>query len=498
MSKQSKGRSWKFPSAYTILFVLLILVAGLTHIMPAGYYDYQDESGQIITAQVMSEMSSAERKSLGDIQPIAGTFTKVERSGQLLYIPMAVVKGFYDSIEVAVFVLFLGGFLGVIARTRAIDVGITNLMENMKSRMYLLITILMFIFSLGGISYGMGEETIAFYPILLPIMVAAGFDVMAAGAVILLGAGVGVLASVLNPFATGIASDLAGVSLTDGMGLRLMQWAIFTPFTIFYVIRYAKSVMKNKALSVTADLNESINKEILANHESTIEKLTTRQFIVLGLFILTFVVMVFSLLPLRDWNPEWDWLTLDWYFTEIAALFFTASIIVGLVAGLKESEIGNSFVSGAKDVLGVVFVLVLSRGLKIVMEDGMIMDSILSFAETTVTGLPKILYINMIYWLHILMSIFIPSTSGLAGVSMPIMAPLAELAGVSRSLVITAYQSASGLVNLFSPTGGILMGALMLSKIPYDRYIKFALNYLIIIFLATTVLLTMGVMFNIG
>lgn len=498
MSKRRKNNQWSFPSTYTILFVALILLAILTYIMPAGYYDYYNsDNNSIVRAEDYSQMSLVERKAL-NLKPMTGTFTRMDRSGQLLAVPMAAVKGFYDSIEVVVFVLFMGGFLGVITRTRAIDVGIANLMQSMNNRIYLLMALLIVIFSLGGISYGMGEETIAFYPILLPIMVVAGFDVMVGASVILLGAGAGVLTSILNPFATGIASNLAGVKLIDGMGLRVAQWLLFMGFTMFYVIRYAKRVYKNPELSVTHDLNEQINKEILHNRHVQTEKLTLSQRWVLVFFVMTFSLMVFSLLPFSDWNASWATFTLGWEFPQIAALFFMASIGVGLVAGLNQQDVADSFVSGAKDVLGVVFVLVLSRGLKVIMEDGMIIDTILAFAEKIVRGLPNILYINIIYLLHMVLALFIPSTSGLAGISMPIMAPLAEIAGVSESLVITAYQSASGLVNMVSPTSGILMGALMVARIPYERYIRFAFKYLLGLFIATVVLLTMGVVFHVG
>ncbi|NIZ19405.1 YfcC family protein [Entomospira culicis] len=497
MSEESKGKSWSFPSTYTILVIALIFVAGLTYIIPAGSYDYQDPMGQIIPAEEASLMSADERKAL-KLSPIAGTFTRMESRGQIKHLPMAPIKGFADSVEVATFVLFIGGFLGVIAKTRAIDVGIASLMTRMRSRLYLLMAMLISIFSLGGMSYGMGEETIAFYPILLPMMVAAGFDVMAAAAVILLGAGTGVLTSVLNPFATGVASDLAGVSIGDGMPFRLVQWALFAFFTMFYVIRYAKRTQKSPMLSVTHDLNPEINAEILANHQEHAEKLTLRQTLVLITFIATFGVMVFSLLPFSDWNENLASLELGWYFPELAALFLSSSILVGFLAGFNERDIAGSFVAGAKDVLGVVLVLVLSRGLKVVMEEGMIIDSILAFSEQAVQGLPQVVYINVVYFLHIILSIFIPSTSGLAGLSMPIMAPLADIAGVSKSLVITAYQSASGLVNMVSPTSGILMGALMVSKIPYDRFIKFVWKYIATLFVATMVLLTLGVLLGVG
>jgi uncharacterized ion transporter superfamily protein YfcC len=496
MSEDTKSKSWKFPTTYAILFAMLVLVAGLTYVMPAGFYNYRDAQGNVILAHEYQQLEAGERRGL---EPIAGTFTRVENKGQLMSIILAPVRGLYDSVEIVAFVLFIGGFLGVVTRTRAIDVGIARLMENMKDRIYLLMAVLMFIFSTGGFSYGMGEETIAFYPILLPIMIMAGFDVMAAAAVILLGAGIGVLTSIVNPFATGIASGLAGVSITDGMGLRIVQWMLFVSFTIFYVLRYAIKTHKNPELSVTRDLNESINKEILANSsQGNVEKLTGRQKLVLVLFIATFMLMIFSLIPFSDWSVALEPITMGWYFAEIAALFLGAAILIGVVGGLSEEEIGQGFVAGARDVLGVVFVLVLSRGIKILMDDGMIIDSILAYSEGLTAGLPKVLYINVVYLVHVVLSIFIPSTSGLAGLSMPIMAPLADMAGVSKSLVITAYQSASGLVNMVTPTGGILMGALMLARIPYDRYIKFAFKYLITIFLGTMALLTFGVLFGIG
>jgi uncharacterized ion transporter superfamily protein YfcC len=492
-----KKRSFKMPTSYGILMLLMIVVFILGRVVPSGHYDYQAEDGTVISGLDVDNYDG----SSGEIKPIPGSFKQLEKPAMsIAAIFTAPIKGFLNAGEVCIFVLVVGGLLGVITKTQAIDVGIASIMRSMQHRIYSLIAVLVILFSVGGTTYGMGEETVAFYPILLPIIIAAGFDAMTGGSIIMLGAGIGVLASIVNPFATGVASDLANVTLADGMALRFIQYLLFVVLTIVFIVRYAMKVKKHPEASVLKDLNASINAEFLSsdsNNSSEPQKVTGRQKAVLIIFAVTFIVMIYAVIPFADLGitaiP-----TLGWWFVELSGLFFFSALLCGIVYGLSEEDIVDSFINGAKDVLGVVLIIGLARGLSIMMNESMIIDSVLAFSEKTVRGLPSVLYINGVYWLHILLSIFIPSTSGLAAVSMPIMAPMADIAGVSRSLVITAYQSASGIVNLVSPTSGIIMGALILSKIPYERYLKFVWKFLALIVILTMAVLSLGALFNIG
>lgn len=443
---------FRMPTAYTILFIILAIAAMLTWIVPAGQYD-----------------------KTADGQPIPGTYALTEQNRQGVGdILTASIKGFYEAADVALFILMVGGFLGVVMETGAITAGIKNIIVKLSGRETLLIPILMVLFGLGGTTFGMWEETIAFFPLLIPVFLAAGFDTMTAVAVILLGAGAGVLCSTVNPFATGIASGFAGVSMGDGILVRLAQLVVFEGAAIWYVMSYAKKVRADPSKSLGS--RESISDTDVSDGGR--RRLTGRDKVTLALFALTFLIMVYSVIPFSDLGitaiP-----TLGWWFDELSALFLVSGVVIGLVGGLKEERLVDCFVSGAGELLSVALIIAVSRGITVIMNEGLITDTVLSFGEGILSSLSSKVFGFFVFLLYLLLSVFIPSTSGLAALSIPIMAPLGDFANVARSVIITAFQSASGIVNLITPTGAVVMGALTLGRIPYDRWIKFSWKYVV-------------------
>ena len=442
-------RKLRMPSAETILLLLILIVAALTWILPAGQYHY-----------------------LEDGAPIAGSYTQVSRSGQSIWaVTRAPLEGFYEAIEVAVFILMVGGFLGVMGKTGAVDAGIAAIVGKLGHRGGVLIPILMCAFALGGTTFGMSEETIAFYPLLLPVMVAAGYDTVTAVSVILLGAGAGVLGSTVNPFATGIAAGFAGVSMGQGIGLRLLLLGICLALSVGYVLFYGQRVHKDPSLSlVAAQREENLRHFALKNQEKTV--LTKSQKLALWLFGGTFLVMIYGVIPFSDMGltaiP-----TLGWWFPELSALFWVAAVLTGLLCGVGEKDIVSGFVAGAADLLGVAFIIGISRGITVIMNQGKITDTILYWGEQALSEAGGVGFILLAFGIFVLLSFLIPSSSGLATLSMPIMAPLAEMTGVSRALLVTAYQSASGLVNLITPTSAVVMGALAIGRVSYGTWIRF-------------------------
>lgn len=457
-------RNFRMPTAYTILFGIVLLMILLTWVVPSGEYDHR-----------------------ADGEPIAGSYHRVEDVRQpITALVTAPMEGFYEAIDVAAFILMVGGFLGVVAKTGAIDAGISAIIRGLRGREILLIPILMCVFALGGTTFGMAEETIAFYPLVLPIIVAAGYDTITAVATILLGAGIGVLGSTVNPFATGIAAGFAGVSLGSGILLRVVMLLVLLALAIWYVMTYARRVRADHGRSLVADRRS----EYLA-HFGTLEQkqtgLTGTQKLALVLFALTFLVMIYAVIPFGDMGLPLP--ALGWWFPELSALFLAASIILGLLCRLSERDIVDSFVSGAAELLGVAFIIGISRGITVVMNAGKITDTILNLGEGALTGAGSLPFLLLTYLLYLPLSFLIPSTSGLATLSMPIMAPLADFAGVGRELVITAFQSASGLINLITPTSAVVMGALAIGHVPYDRWWRFVWKLLALIFVVTLLLL---------
>lgn len=461
---------FKMPTAYTVLFVIIILMTALTWVVPSGSYDYKENG-----------------------EPIAGTYHRVEDVRQpLSAVVMSPLEGLYEAIDIAAFILMVGGFLGVLSKTGAIDAGIANIIRKLKGREKLLIPILMCAFALGGTTFGMSEETIAFYPLVLPIVLAAGYDSLTGVAIILLGAGVGVIGSTVNPFATGIAAGFAGVTLGEGMLLRVVILLALLALAIWFVMAYAQRVKTDPSRSLVAD-RRSEHLDHFGGLNTDHGQLSGIQKLALVLFAATFLVMVYAVIPFGDMGLPLP--TLGWWFPELSALFLAAAIITGLCCALKEEEVVSSFVGGAAELLGVAFIIGISRGITVIMNNGRITDTILSWGETALTGAGAMVFMALTYLSYIPLSFLIPSTSGLATLSMPIMAPLADFAGVNRELVITAFQSACGLVNLITPTSAVVMGALAIGRIPYDRWLKFTWKFLVGIFALMLVLLCLGVIF---
>jgi uncharacterized ion transporter superfamily protein YfcC len=471
MADNAKKSGWSFPTAYTILFALIIFVAALTWIIPAGEYD-----------RVVNE-------ELGEEVPVPGTYHEVEASPQRLLrsMLMAPIAGMYDpaegearAIDVALFVLMIGGFLGVVTKTGAIDAGIGRAMTALRGREIWMIPILMALFAAGGTSYGMAEESLAFYALIIPVMIAAGYDALTAVAIIMLGAGIGTLGSTVNPFATVIASDAAQIPFTDGIWSRVVILALGWLACVVYVMRYATRVKANPAASLVADMKADNEKHFIKSKGAATIEFTPARRIILTIFAITFAIMI------------WGVSSAGWWMGEMSALFLGSAILIGLIARMSEKELTGTFVDGAKDLLGVALIIGVARGIVVVMNDGKITDTILFWATQAVGDLPTVLFVNVLFWIEVLLSFFVPSSSGLAVLSMPIMAPLAEFAGASRDVAVTAYQSANGLVNLINPTFAVVMGGLAIGRVGYDRWLKFMWPLLLVLIVLITIVLSAG------
>jgi len=494
----SKNKKFKMPTAYTILISIIIAVAVLTWIIPAGQYNYVDPTAS-------------------KLQPIPGTYKVVDSNPQGAWeIINAPIAGFADAQDIALFVLVIGGFLGVIMKTGAIDAGIGNIVKKLKGNERMMIPILMIAFSLGGTSFGMAEETIAFYPLIIPVFIAAGYDTITAVSTVLVGAGIGVLNSTVNPFATGVASGFAGISIGEGLFFRLAMLVIQLGIAIIFVMRYAEKVKADPQASLVSDLKKANEEHFLGQSSGEELELTGRRVAILWVFAATFLIMILGVIPwaykfgitiFERMNDAIMNLPLigslvgspvplgDWWFGEMTVLFLVASVICGKIYGMKEKEIVGAFVAGARDLLGVALIVGVSRGITIVMNAGGMTDTVLYWGEQSLAGLGKIPFLIFTYVFYLPMSFLIPSTSGLATLSMPIMAPLGEFAGVAKSLVVTAYQSASGIINLITPTSAVVMGALSIGRIDYTKWVKYAGPLLGLLFATTCIGLAIGTLF---
>ncbi len=484
-AKKKRG----MPSSFTILLALLAIVAIVTVIVSGT-------SGGEVTAARLSDFCTAP------------------------------VKGFADALPVCLFVMILGGFLGMMTETGALDNGIAVLVQKLKGNEIMLIPVLMLIFSLGGTTYGMCEETVPFYALLAATMMAAGFDPMVGAATVLLGAGCGCLGSTVNPFAVGAAVDaLTGVDIAVNqsiiIGLGAVLWIVTTAMSIVFVMSYAKKVKADKGSTILSmqelkDAEEAHGKA--ASEVNKEVKLTGRQKGVLIAFAFTFVVMIVGFIPLADLNEGvanffdagavydadgnavvqgWSALITglpigQWYFDEASTWFFLMAILIGIIGGLSEKQIVNTFITGAADMMSVVLVIALARGISVLMASTGLDVYVLDAAANALAGLSGVIFAPMSFLVYFGLSFLIPSTSGMATVSMPIMGPLAVKLGFSPEVMVMIFSAAIGVVNLFTPTSGAIMGGLALAKIEWTTWLKFALKLIVALSVVCAVILTVA------
>jgi uncharacterized ion transporter superfamily protein YfcC len=487
----------RFPTAFTVLAAVLALVWIASFFVPAGVYDTDPKTGNPVPGtyhrlpscsdvaegtQCVDESLAFKIKQLW-IAPPNGLYGVENGQGQVGPEEEGIL---YGSAAIFLFVLAVGAFITVTMKTEAIQTGIGRLALRYRQTGWVLIAILMVVFALGGTSYGMWEETLGFFALLVPLALALGYDRMVAAAIIFLGAGTGVIASTVNPFATGVASDAAGISIGDGIGLRIALWLVLVPIAITYVVFYARRISLDPARSIVG-ISPS-DAEEARGLVTDVPRLTGRQKIILCLFGFTFLWMIYGFIP---WNDLWQegfsrdfpLPTFNWfYFPEAAAMFLIMAVVIGLIAKLGEEGTVNTIVAGAGDFLGAALIIVLARGITVVMKNSYMTDTVLHAMENVVSGTSSGAFAILAFLVNIPIAFLVPSSSGQAALVMPILAPLSGFAGVPKEISVTAFQSASGLVNLFTPTSAVIMGGLALTKARYDHYLRFVWPYLIIVF----------------
>jgi uncharacterized ion transporter superfamily protein YfcC len=481
-------RRFTLPSAYTILFALIVIMAIATWIIPAGTYDL-DKEGAPIPGTYHEVKSNPQRILVDSVTaPINGLYGIENADGNINYYNSGTLFG---AIDVALFIIIIGGFLGVTMSTGAIQAGIGRLVTRLRGRERLMIPILMTVFALGGTTYGMAEESLAFYVLVITVMIAAGYDALTGAAVVLLGCGIGTLGSTINPFATGIASGFAGISISDGLVSRLIILIVGLAIGIFFVLRYADRVKRDPAASMVYDMRADNEARFQVQEEGGgVGILTGRHKVILTVFALAFVVMMYGVIPWEDLGIGLP--TLWWWFPEMTASFIVFAIVIGLIGRMRESELTESFVAGARDLLGVALIIGIARGITVVMNNGEITDTVLHWAETALGDVGQAAFSIVMFLLFLPLSFLIPSSSGLATVAMPIMAPLASFVDVPESLVVTAYQSANGLMNLFIPTSAVVMGGLAIARVPYGRYLRWVWPLLVLLGVLSIIVLGIG------
>ncbi len=493
----------KLFSLITILVIVIIIAAIATWLVPAGRYNtlsfeggtfkYNTDSSAMPLPFSKKTLDSLhifiplEKFASGGIRkPVAvpETFHLINKNAQgPVDILEAPLMGITDAIEIILFVLIIGGFMNVFHETGAMVKGLTSLSYRMKGKEAWLIITLTFLFSFGGASFGMAEEGLVFYPVLIPLFLAAGYDLLVPVAVIFGGTNLGTLSSFTNPFSTIIASNAAGVNWTDGLTERIVMFALSTIIMIWYMVRYAQKVKKDPSQSLVYRIDGIALSPYQNIESSTVaEPLTRKNKLLLLLFLFTFLVMITGVV----------WF--DWWLLEMSALFLASSILIAVITKTNESIFVSRFIKGSEQLLGVAFIIGVARGVTIVLNDGHISDSILFYSAKLVSGMPPALFIIVLLVLFMLFTLFIPSSSGMAVLTMPIMGGLAVIINVPGREIVNAYLFGMGIMGFMTPTG-LVLPSLALANVSLKAWWKFIYPLLIILFIVCALVLVVGVTF---
>lgn len=503
--QQNKKKKFQFPTAFTVLFIILVIAAILTYIVPAGLYSklqYNSDENLFVVEnpEGQTETLPATQETLDSLnirmdvikftdgsikKPIAvpDTYEKIEQSPQgIIPVIMSPIEGIMDTVDIMVFVLVLGGIIGLINKTGTFDAGIAALSKKTKGREFLLIVVISGLIAVGGTTFGLAEETIALYPILMPVFLATGYDAIVAIAAIYMGSSVGTMFSTVNAFSVVIASDAAGISFNEGLTFRLISLILAMIITLAYIFFYARKVKKDPTKSLVYEDKERIEKRFLQNyHPEDVKPFNWRRILILLIFLGAFPIMIWGV-------------TTTWWFPEMSGLFLTVAFIIAFLSGLSEKEAVNTFLDGAADLIGVVLIIGVARAINIVMDNGMISDTLLFYSSSIIKNMSGGLFAVVQMILFSFLGFFVPSSSGLATLSMPIMAPLADTVGVSRDVVVTAYNWGQGWMSFITPTG-LILATLEMVDVTYNKWLKFVLPLMGIIGVFAAIMLVIQSLF---
>jgi uncharacterized ion transporter superfamily protein YfcC len=457
----------KIPHTFVIIFFIIVIMAILTWIVPAGEY---------------ARVKGPEGKTIVE----AGSFHLVKSNPQGIFaILKAPIRGTISAVEIIAFVLIIGGAFKIITMSGAIDAAIYKVAKKLSGKELIVIPVIMLIFSLGGAIIGLSEETIPFIAIFVPLAFALGYDSIVGVAMPFIGAALGFAGAMLNPFTVGIAQGIAEVPLFSGIGYRTFCWAVITIIGIAYVMIYARKVKRDphKSPVYAIDLK---NKKDHFKLSSEAKEFTPSHTLVITTFGLGMVVLVFGVL-------KWGW-----YIQEICALFVAVGIICGLVARMGSDNIAKNFIEGAKDLCGAALIIGFARGILVIAKDGRIIDTILHYMAFLVKDVPHVVSSWIMFLVQTVINFFIPSGSGQAAVTIPVMAPLGDLIGVSRQVTVLAYQLGDGFTNMIIPTSGVLLGCLFIAKIPWEKWARWILPLQAIFVVLGCVLLAGAVLLRYG
>ncbi|MBI1283555.1 MAG: YfcC family protein [Thiobacillus sp.] len=505
-----KRSASRFPGAVTTLAIVTLLVWIAVLFVPAGRY-LADMDGSPIPGtytQIPSPLSFGEMVQQLILAPINGVYGL--RSVNTEVVDTETIGRIFGQIGVIVFIMSIGAFISVSFATRSLEVAVAELANRLRDKGWLLIASVMVLFSLLGSTMGFSVETLGFYALFIPLMTALGYDRLVTASMIIIGAQIGVMASTVNPFSIGVAAGEAGVTIGDGIVLRSILWVVLTAMAVAWVLRYAARIRKDPGASLvgwddaedsTAAVTDSKDAEAGVQN-----RLTATQKWVLAITAFAFGLMIFSVIP---WSsvigggtaPAEDlllhevvgaqafWFELNWWFPQLAMLFILASVLVGFVANLGEKETVRLIAAGASDMMGPAMVVLLAGGVSAILNNTQTLDTILHSMEQLVSGASAGVFTFLTILVNIPLAVLLPSSSGHGALAMPLLAPLADFAQVSRATTITAWAMGHGLALIVTPTSVVVVAGLAIAKVGYDKYVRFVWPLLLALLIVSTLII---------
>ncbi len=456
-----KKRKFEMPHTMVIIVAMIALVAIATYLIPGGAYETTvNESGKTVV--------------------VNGTFKYIESQPQNIFkVLQAPIQGLVDGAETIAFLFIVGGAFSIISKTKAIDFGILRIVEIFKGKEIFVLPILMSLFSLGGATFGMSEEAVAFITLLLPLILALGYDSIVAVAVTYLACVLGFSTAMLNPFTVGIAQSIAEIPIYSGMLYRTILWVITTAIGIGFVMLYAVKVKKNPEISPMYEIDKNKREKLDHISSEEVEFTFAHKIIILTLF-LGIALIIWGVLKLGFWIPE------------LGGIFLAIGIISGIAGRLSANEIATTFIEGAKDMIGAAIMIGFARAIMIVAQNAFIIDTILYTLANLIGQLPKLIAAYIMYPVQMFINFFVNSGSGQAALTMPILAPLGDLVGISRQLTVLIFQLGDGFSNALFPTSGILIACLGVAGVPYGKWLKWVIPLQIILFVCALGFITVA------
>ena len=429
----------RFPNSYVIIAAIIVLCAVLTWTVPAGVYTTAAD---------------------GTV-----TYSSVGSAPQTWQVFSALYDGFVKQAGIIVFILIVGGAFWILNGTGAVSFGISRFIARAGGYDRLVLAGLAVLFSLGGAVFGMSEETIPFVGIVVPLVIAMGYDAITGLLVVYVASNVGFSSAFLNPFTVGIAQEMSGLPLFSGMGFRLACWTLLTAALIVFILIYAKRIRREPAASPGPEVQDDAS----VSHR--------RETAILLVLLLTVVALVVGVIKFK------------WYMAEISALFLGMGILCGAIAGYGPNRIASEFIAGARDILSAALVVGLASGIIVILQNGHVIDSILHSMESGLGSAGRAGSLASMYGIQALINLVIPSATAKAAITVPIMAPFCDIIGLSRQAMVMAFQFGDGFTNMITPTSGVLIAALGMAKVPYTKWVEFIWKWVLVLLVAGFILL---------